>query len=114
MAETTATTGPSLEASATIFATRWIHAASPTDVPPNFITCRGLFIFKRIRRDSIGNGWGYRPSATEAPQKTIHYQAILGDCASRLCCPVGHRKRREIHDFAPGNTSTWTSPLRPI
>jgi hypothetical protein len=38
IAETTATTAASLEAAATISAARLIHAASPTDVPPNFIT----------------------------------------------------------------------------
>ena len=45
IAETTATTGPSREASFTICATRAMQDASPTDVPPNFITRNGLLMF---------------------------------------------------------------------
>src|SRR5215471_2975689 len=47
MAETTATHFPALAVSATICAARAIQAASPTDVPPNFITCRADFMNSR-------------------------------------------------------------------
>ena len=53
IADTTTTIGPSRDASFTICATRPMHAASPTDVPPNFITRNGFFIFSRIRREAI-------------------------------------------------------------
>src|ERR1700730_6572175 len=44
MADTTTTQGFSLAALAMICALRAIHVASPTDVPPNFITCSAEFI----------------------------------------------------------------------
>src|SRR5690348_6971787 len=69
MAETTATTALFRDASARIFATRLMQAASPTDVPPNFITCKGLFIFSRIRRNSIGKWLENRPSASKGASK---------------------------------------------
>src|SRR5229473_2960790 len=45
IAETTAATAFSCAACATICAARVMHEASPTDVPPNFITCTFDFIF---------------------------------------------------------------------
>src|SRR5258708_4752618 len=47
IAETTATTAFSRAACATICAARAMHDASPTDVPPNFITCTCDFICDR-------------------------------------------------------------------
>jgi hypothetical protein len=44
IAETTATTAFSRAACTTICAARAMHAASPKDVPPNFITCNFDFI----------------------------------------------------------------------
>lgn len=43
-------------ADATICAARAMHVASPTDVPPNFITCKGFVIairFEVILNDSV-------------------------------------------------------------
>ena len=44
IAETTATQPPSFAAFAIIWAVLAMHDASPTDVPPNFITCKRAFI----------------------------------------------------------------------
>src|SRR5215472_6156543 len=44
MAETTATQFPARARAAMIWAARRIHAASPTEVPPNFMTCKADFI----------------------------------------------------------------------
>jgi hypothetical protein len=44
IADTTTTQELSLAALATICAVRAIHVASPTDVPPNFITCSAELI----------------------------------------------------------------------
>jgi hypothetical protein len=44
IADTTATIGPSAAAPFRILATRPMHEASPTDVPPNFITRSGFFM----------------------------------------------------------------------
>jgi len=52
IAETTATMGPSAAAPLTIFATRAMHEASPTDVPPNFITRNGFFMYQEDRAQS--------------------------------------------------------------
>src|SRR5207302_6533872 len=45
MAETTATQRNSLAAFTMIFAARVMQDASPTDVPPNFMTCNDFFIW---------------------------------------------------------------------
>jgi hypothetical protein len=45
IAETTETTAFARAASATICAARAMQAASPTEVPPNFITCNFVFSF---------------------------------------------------------------------
>jgi hypothetical protein len=44
MADTTATQPLCRAPSAMIFAVRAMQDASPTDVPPNFITCNRVFI----------------------------------------------------------------------
>src|SRR5580765_6640563 len=46
MAETTTATGNCFDALATIVAERRMQEASPTEVPPNFITCSFEFIFQ--------------------------------------------------------------------
>src|ERR1700683_941119 len=56
IAETTTTTAPSRDASRTIWATRAMQAASPTEVPPNFMTRNDFFIFDKGRPETIGRG----------------------------------------------------------
>src|SRR5690242_7222594 len=99
MAETTATTALFRDASARIFATRLMQAASPTDVPPNFITCKGLFIFSRIRRNSIGKWLENRPSASKGASK--NYTLLQRFCAILLF----HSQNEGFSSHSPLDTS---------
>jgi len=55
MAETTATHGTFLAAAATICAALAMHEASPTDVPPNFMTCKRDFMALRPAADGLSS-----------------------------------------------------------
>src|SRR5579862_8038011 len=87
MAETTTTMGPSRDASLTICATRPIHAASPTDVPPNFITRNGFFILEGsgAKQFEMPGAHGDRAFRMAAPQKTIHHRGKFAMGAEMAC-----------------------------
>jgi hypothetical protein len=87
MAETTATQRSSRAASTTIFAARLMQDASPTDVPPNFITCNLFFISLVCECGKIN------PTVVEAPLSlpplhTLYRSGLVpsGDGLMKMTC----------------------------
>lgn len=124
IAETTATIGPSRAASFTICATRAIHAASPTDVPPNFITRKCFFILiggsgaKRFevarseKRPGVQDG---RASKNYTPSGGIRAMPVPRGCCMRRkgsCLALRFERRDHRRSLGRAKPSNVVIPGR--